>query len=113
MSLGCFLLFCCYALRAEAAELAQEARELLDALIAVDTSHGGETAALLPISERFRKAGVRVELVESAPGRGNLLARLPGRGQRRPLLLLAHVDVVPVTGQPWTTEPFKPTEKDG
>src|SRR6185295_13053667 len=53
------------------------------------------------------------ELVESAPGRGNLVARYKGNGKKRPLLLIAHVDVVPVEGQPWTVPAFKVTEKDG
>jgi acetylornithine deacetylase/succinyl-diaminopimelate desuccinylase-like protein len=89
------------------------ARAVHEQLVAVDTSHGHETAALEPIAERFRQVGVPVEIVESAPGRGNLVARVRGSGAKRPLLLLAHVDVVPVEGQPWTTSPFKPTEKDG
>ena len=36
-----------------------------------------------------------------------------GNGSKKPLLLLAHVDVVPVEGQPWTSPPFTPIEKDG
>ncbi len=91
----------------------REAAEILDGLLRADTSHGGESAALGPIAERFRKAGVAAELVESAPGRGNLIVRLRGDGSRRPLLLLAHVDVVPVEGQPWKTPPFSPTPRDG
>jgi acetylornithine deacetylase/succinyl-diaminopimelate desuccinylase-like protein len=111
---GMILFVLTASLRASAAPAVQdEARELLYGLLRVDTSAGGETAALMPIVERFRKAGIPVELIESAPGRGNLLARLPGNGHKRPLLLLAHVDVVPTKGQPWTTEPFQPTEKDG
>jgi acetylornithine deacetylase/succinyl-diaminopimelate desuccinylase-like protein len=90
-----------------------EARELLDAMLRVDTSHGGETALLTPIAERLRQAGLSVELVESAPGRGNLIARVHGDGSKKPLLLLAHVDVVPIEGQPWTSPPFTPVEKDG
>jgi acetylornithine deacetylase/succinyl-diaminopimelate desuccinylase-like protein len=90
-----------------------EARELLDHLVAVDTSHGQETAALQPIAERLRAAGVSVEVLESGPGRGNLIARLRGDGHKRPLLLLAHVDVVPVEGQTWSTLPFRAVEKDG
>jgi acetylornithine deacetylase/succinyl-diaminopimelate desuccinylase-like protein len=90
-----------------------EARQILDGLVAVDTSHGGETAALKPVAERLVRAGVAAEIVESAPGRGNLIARLKGSGAKRPLLLLAHIDVVPVEGQPWTMPPFKLTEKDG
>jgi acetylornithine deacetylase/succinyl-diaminopimelate desuccinylase-like protein len=38
---------------------------------------------------------------------------MSGSGSKKPLLLLAHVDVVPVEGQPWTVPPFQPTEKDG
>src|SRR3989440_704586 len=90
-----------------------EAREILDEILRVDTSHGNETAALQPLLVRFQRAGVRAQILESAPGRGNLVARVPGTGAMRPLLLLAHIDVVPVEGQPWTVPPFQPTEKDG
>jgi acetylornithine deacetylase/succinyl-diaminopimelate desuccinylase-like protein len=90
-----------------------EAHEILLQLLAVDTSHGHETDALKPVAERFRAAGVPVEIVESEPGRGNLVARVRGSGARRPLLLVAHIDVVPVDGQPWTTPPFTPTMKEG
>src|SRR2546428_2915538 len=90
-----------------------EAREILDQLLRVDTSHGNETAALRPLLARFERAGIQAQILESAPGRGNLVARVRGTGARRPLLLLAHVDVVPVEGQPWTVPPFQPTEKDG
>jgi acetylornithine deacetylase/succinyl-diaminopimelate desuccinylase-like protein len=93
--------------------LADETRATLDALVAVDTSHGHETDLLKPIAERLQHAGLAVELVESEPGRGNLVARYKGSGARRPLLLIAHVDVVPVEGQPWTVPPFQVTEKEG
>jgi acetylornithine deacetylase/succinyl-diaminopimelate desuccinylase-like protein len=98
---------------AAASPVETEARELLEQLVAVDTSHGKETKALEPLAERFRAAGVPVQIVESAPGRGNLIARVRGNGKKRPLLLLAHIDVVPVEGQPWTVPAFTPTEKDG
>jgi acetylornithine deacetylase/succinyl-diaminopimelate desuccinylase-like protein len=93
--------------------LADETRATLDTLVAVDTSHGHETDLLRPIADRLRAAGLPVEVVESAPGRGNLVARYKGTGAKRPLLLIAHVDVVPVEGQPWTVPPFQVTEKDG
>jgi acetylornithine deacetylase/succinyl-diaminopimelate desuccinylase-like protein len=82
-------------------------------MVGVDTSHGGETALLEPIAALYREAGVPVQILESAPGRGNLVARLKGSGAKKPLLLLAHVDVVPVEGQPWTVPPFTMTEKEG
>jgi acetylornithine deacetylase/succinyl-diaminopimelate desuccinylase-like protein len=102
----------------------EEARRQLVSLVAVDTSHGHETDALRPLAEELKqlaahvngkaaKERLSVDLVESSPGRGNLVARLRGNGTKKPLLLLAHVDVVPVEGQPWTVPPFTPTEKDG
>jgi acetylornithine deacetylase/succinyl-diaminopimelate desuccinylase-like protein len=88
-------------------------KQLLEQMVAVDTSHGGETKLLEPIAALYRDAGVPVQILESAPGRGSLVARLKGSGAKKPLLLLAHVDVVPVEGQPWTVPPFAVTEKDG
>ena len=90
-----------------------EAKRLVAQLVAVDTVAANETKALRPIAEHLRKSGIHSQILESAPGRGNLVARVKGDGSRRPLLLLAHVDVVPVTGQPWTVPPFRLTEKDG
>lgn len=91
----------------------REARDLVAQLVAVDTVAANESKALAPIAEVLRKAGIPVQIVESAPGRANLVARVKGNGRKRPLLLLAHVDVVPVIGQPWTVPPFQVTEKDG
>jgi acetylornithine deacetylase/succinyl-diaminopimelate desuccinylase-like protein len=91
----------------------REARELVAQLVGVDTVAANESTALAPIAEVLRKAGIPVQIVESAPGRGNLVASVKGNGRKRPLLLLAHIDVVPVTDQPWTVPPFQLTEKDG
>ena len=96
-----------------AATVEAEAREILDELLRVDTSHGNESAALRPVAARLVKAGIPAEIAEASPGRGNLIARVRGNGSRKPVLLVAHVDVVPVEGQSWTTSPFVPTERDG
>jgi acetylornithine deacetylase/succinyl-diaminopimelate desuccinylase-like protein len=88
-------------------------RHVLEQMVAVDTSHGGETKLLEPVATLYRDLGVPVQIIESSPGRGNLIARLHGSGAKKPLLLLAHVDVVPVEGQPWSVPPFAVTEKDG
>jgi acetylornithine deacetylase/succinyl-diaminopimelate desuccinylase-like protein len=94
------------------ASFADETRAALDQLVRVDTSHGHESDVLRPIADELR-AVLPVEIVEGEPGRGNLVARYKGTGAKRPLLLIAHVDVVPVEGQPWTVPPFRLTEKDG
>jgi acetylornithine deacetylase/succinyl-diaminopimelate desuccinylase-like protein len=92
----------------------REARSLVEKLVAVETVAANETQAVSWLAEHLRKSGItNVRIYESAPGRGNLVARVKGNGKKRPLLLLAHLDVVPVTGQPWTVPPFKLTEKDG
>ena len=95
------------------ATLEAERRAILAELVSYDTSHGHETDALRPIVRRFETAGLHAEIFEPAPGRGTLVARLKGSGAKRPLLLMAHVDVVPVDGQPWTVPPFRATERDG
>ncbi|CDZ59621.1 M20 family metallopeptidase [Neorhizobium galegae] len=51
-------------------------------------------------------AGIAVELDEFAPGRANVLARLPGAGLKPPLVFSAHLDTVPVGATGWTVEPF-------
>jgi acetylornithine deacetylase/succinyl-diaminopimelate desuccinylase-like protein len=50
---------------------------------------------------------------ETGPKRGNLVARLRGAGKRKPIMLLAHLDVVEAKREDWTTDPFKLVEKDG
>jgi acetylornithine deacetylase/succinyl-diaminopimelate desuccinylase-like protein len=49
----------------------------------------------------------------SAPRKGNLVARLRGTGKRRPILLLAHTDVVDARREDWSFDPFKLTEREG
>jgi len=104
---------CTTALQPAASPKPADTRAILEELVRVDTSHGNETALLKPVLARLKAVGIPGEIVESAPGRGSLVARIKGTGAKKPLLLLAHVDVVPVEGQPWTTKPFEPTEKDG
>jgi acetylornithine deacetylase/succinyl-diaminopimelate desuccinylase-like protein len=89
------------------------ARQLVEQLVAVETVAANETKALEPVVELFRKVDIPFQVLESAPGRGNLIARVKGNGTKRPLLLLAHIDVVPVAAQPWTVPPFQLTEKGG
>jgi acetylornithine deacetylase/succinyl-diaminopimelate desuccinylase-like protein len=94
---------------------ADTARQILDELVAIDTSNppGNEAAAAHAMAARLQRAGVKPTLVEFAHGRSNVVARLRGDGSKKPLLLLAHLDVVGAANQPWTVPPFKLTERDG
>lgn len=97
------------------AAAAREARGILARLVAADTTNppGDEQRAVAIGAELLRAEGIPFETFEFAPGRGDLVARLKGDGSARPILLLAHVDVVPTRGQAWTTPPHELTEKDG
>ena len=89
--------------------------ELLRELIRFDTTNppGREAAAVAHVDAVLRAAGISTRLLESAPGRPNLVARLPGRGVAPPLLMQAHVDVVPADPAGWTHPPFDATVADG
>jgi acetylornithine deacetylase/succinyl-diaminopimelate desuccinylase-like protein len=97
------------------ADPAAEARAILDEIVAIDTTNppGNELLAARAVAKRLTDAGLKPELVEFAPGRGNVVARLRGDGSKKPLLLLAHLDVVGAANQPWTVPPMRVTEKGG
>ena len=94
------------------------ARELLAELVAINTtdSEGDNTAAAEAMRRRLLAAGFPEEdvvVVEPAPRKGNLVARLRGRGTgEKPLLLLAHIDVVEADPADWTLPPFELIERD-
>ncbi len=90
-------------------------RETLAALIKADTTNppGNESRAVAILAGRLKKEDVPYEIVEFAPGRQNLVARLKSSGEKKPLLLLAHIDVVGTKNQNWSTPPHELTEKDG
>lgn len=80
------------------------------------TATGDTGRAADAMAARLRAAGFAdadVQVFKPAPGKGNLVARLHGTGARRPILLLAHLDVVEAKPEDWTTDPFKLVEKDG
>lgn len=88
---------------------------LLRDLIRLDTSNppGNEMAAVELLAAKLKAEGVPYEVVEPAPGRGNIVARLKGDGTRRPLLLSAHLDVVPAVDPGWKHPPFAAELHDG
>ncbi len=88
--------------------LRAEATELLRALLRVDTSNppGRETPAAELLRNYLEGNGVACELVAADPERANLVARIPGSGSGRSLMLLGHTDVVPADASGWTHPPF-------
>src|SRR5687767_8735522 len=87
-------------------------------LLRIDTTNppGNERAAVDYLARVLRREGVPFEVVESAPGRANLVARLTGQGNsasKGALLLNAHLDVVPAEAAKWRFPPFSATEADG
>ena len=96
----------------------QFARDVYQELVEIDTTTAtGDTAkAAEAMAARLKAAGFPdedVHLFSPAPRKGNLVARLHGSGKRKPILLLAHIDVVPALHEDWSVDPFKLTEKDG
>lgn len=84
-------------------------------LIRIDTTNppGNEILAAEYIAEALRRDGIEPTIIESAPGRGNLVARLKGNGEAGPLLLMGHTDVVPADPEGWEHDPFSGDIVDG
>jgi acetylornithine deacetylase/succinyl-diaminopimelate desuccinylase-like protein len=93
----------------------EEITSLLSELIQIDTTNppGDETKAANYIAKYLAKEGFTTEVIESASGRGNVITRLKGTGEKPNLLLLSHLDVVAANPQEWTVDPFAGTVKDG
>src|SRR5262245_25929676 len=92
-----------------------EAVKFLSGLVQIDTSNppGNETRAAEYIKSALAGEGIPAQIYESAPGRGNLVARLKGSGKKKALLLMGHLDVVGVERDKWTLDPFAGLIKDG
>jgi acetylornithine deacetylase/succinyl-diaminopimelate desuccinylase-like protein len=93
-------------------------REIYQELIEINTTNsvGDNTRAAEAMARRLIAAGFPagdVQVLAPAPRKGNMVARLRGTGSRRPLLLLAHLDVVEANREDWSVDPFKLLERDG
>jgi acetylornithine deacetylase/succinyl-diaminopimelate desuccinylase-like protein len=96
----------------------QLAHDVYKELVEIDTTTAtGDTwQAAEAMAARLKAAGFADEDVHAfspAPRKGNLVARLRGTGKRKPILLVAHLDVVPALRSDWSVDPFKLTEQDG
>jgi acetylornithine deacetylase/succinyl-diaminopimelate desuccinylase-like protein len=95
--------------------LPDRARQYTLDLIRLDTSNppGNETRVAEYLKEVADAQGIPCELVGADPRRMNFVARLRGAGKNRPLLLMAHSDVVPADRTQWTTDPFAAELRNG
>lgn len=97
-------------------EAQREVVDLCAELIRFDTSNptSDERACADWVVARLAEAGIASELVESAPGRANVLARIPGADTSRGALLVhGHLDVVPADAAEWRVPPFSGEIRDG
>src|ERR1051325_3343101 len=94
------------------------ARDIYKELVEINTvTTTGDTAkAAQAMAARLRAAGFPaydVRVFTPAPRKGNMVARRHGSGAKKPILLLAHIDVVEAKREDWSTDPFKLVEQDG
>ena len=85
-----------------------DAAALLQALVRIDSSSppGNETRVVDLVEAVLDEAGIASTVLALDPARANLVVRLRGDGSKRPILLMAHTDVVGVEPDDWTVDPF-------
>ncbi|MAW73916.1 MAG: peptidase M20 [Gemmatimonadetes bacterium] len=95
--------------------VATESMEYFSALLRTDTSNppGNETEAARYLQRILQQEGIEAELFALDPTRANLVARLGGNGSKRPILVMAHTDVVGVQRENWSVDPFAAVVRDG
>jgi acetylornithine deacetylase/succinyl-diaminopimelate desuccinylase-like protein len=79
---------------------------ILQDYVRIDTVTGHELPGARFLADLLEKNGVKAEVIESAPGRGNVYARLKGKRAGEGLLLLNHIDVMPAPPKGWRQPPF-------
>jgi len=94
------------------------AHDIFKQLIEIDTSDstGNVTTATEAMAQRFRAAGwpaADMAFLGPTDKKKNLVVRLRGTGQHKPVLLIGHLDVVEARREDWTTDPYRFVEKDG
>ena len=116
---------CCWALQVFAqpgvpTPAQQQLREIYKELVEINTtdSAGNCTTAVEAMAARLKAGGLpagdmQILVPPGGPKKGNLVARFKGSGARKPILLLAHVDVVEAKREDWERDPFKLVEEDG
>jgi len=95
--------------------LGERTRQYLNDLVRLNTSNppGNETRVADYLKQVADSHGIYYELDGNDPQRLNFVARLKGSGKGRPLLLMAHADVVPADRAQWSGDPFTPESRGG
>jgi acetylornithine deacetylase/succinyl-diaminopimelate desuccinylase-like protein len=113
------ILFLSVCLSAQSGSNDALARDIYKQLIEInttDTPAGNVTKAAEAVAARLKAAGfpaADVQVLGPDPRKHNLVARYRGTGAKRPLLLVAHLDVVEAKREDWSFDPFVLLEKDG
>jgi acetylornithine deacetylase/succinyl-diaminopimelate desuccinylase-like protein len=100
-------------------ELEEETIRLCQELIRIPSvnygdGQGDEKEIANYVARKLAEVGIDYELIESAPNRVNVVARIEGTDSLRPgLVLHGHLDVVPVDAADWSADPFGGEIKDG
>ena len=101
--------------------MSNEVLELCRDLLRIDTTNTGdlrtstgERVAAEYVAEKLTDVGLEVRVLESAPGRTNVVSRFEGTDPSRDALLLhGHLDVVPAQADEWSVPPFAGELRDG
>lgn len=95
--------------------VSRETVEHLQRMIRSNTVNppGNEMTVALYLQTTLEQAGIETHLFEPAPGRAAFVARLRGDGSKRPVIIMAHMDVVGVERDQWSVDPFGGEVKDG
>ena len=95
------------------------AHDILQGMIEAKSVHDvGSTGLAETLAARFHSAGFSPDDVAllappEHPTKGNVVVRLHGKGKGKPLLYIAHLDVVEAKPEDWSVDPFRLTEQDG
>ncbi len=75
---------------------------------------GDEKTMAEYVAAKLAEVGIKSELIETAPNRVNVVAKIEGSDKSRPgLVLHGHIDVVPANADDWSVDPFSGEIKDG
>ena len=95
--------------------MSHEAVELLSQYLQIDTTNppGNEKRGVAFFARIFEQEGIAYKTYDTSAGRGSIKAVIQGTGEKGPIILLNHIDVVPAMADEWSVHPFSGEIKDG